>query len=131
MNINTLNNLALGIPSYTNIMPVTKPDGQIVGVPIPQYVYSTAKLFAKNSWNIRTPQIIISDDNHYYNAKFNYFLQNNRKLIGINMVPVNNITGFSHLPLIVAQRNSVSNPLNNKIYHFEAILFFVPSSVIV
>ena len=52
MNINTINNLALGIPTYPSIHPVTKPDGQIVGVPIPHYVYSTAKFYAKNAWNV-------------------------------------------------------------------------------
>ena len=111
MNINTINNLALGIPTYPSILPVTKPDGQIVGVPIPHYVYSTAKFYAKNAWNVRTPQIIISDDNHYYNAKFNYFLQNNRKLIGINMIPVNDMKPYSHIPLIVAERNPTRNTI--------------------
>ena len=109
MNINTISNIYLGLPNYPTILPVTKSDGQIVGVPIPSYVYSTAKLYAKNSWNVKTPQIIVSDNNHYYNAKFNYFLENNRKLIGVNMIPVNDIKPFSHIPLVVAQRNPLKN----------------------
>ena len=104
MNINTL-----GLPYYPAILPVTKPDGQIVGVPVPPHVYATAKLFAKNSWDLKTPQIIVSDDNHYYNAKFNYFMQLNRKLIGINMLPVSDVKPFSHIPLIVAQKNPIKN----------------------
>ena len=56
----------MGYPNLPHILPVTKPDGQIIGVPIPPYIYSTAKLFAKKSWDVRTPQIIVSDDNHYY-----------------------------------------------------------------
>ena len=99
----------MGYPNLPPILPVTKPDGQIVGVPIPPYIYSTAKLFAKKSWDVRTPQIIVSDDNHYYNAKFNYFMEQNRKLIGINMIPVNNIKPYNHIPLIVAQRNPLVN----------------------
>ena len=110
MNLNTISNISLGIPSYMpSILPVTKPDGQVVGVPIPGYVYSTAKLFAKNSWDLKTPQVIVSDNNHYYNAKFNYFVQNNRKLIGVNMIPVKDMKPFSHVPLIVAQKNSLKD----------------------
>ena len=110
MNLNTISNISLGIPSYMpSILPVTKSDGQVVGVPIPGYVYSTAKLFAKNSWDLKTPQVIVSDNNHYYNAKFNYFIQNNRKLIGVNMIPVKDMKPFSHVPLIVAQKNSLKD----------------------
>mgnify|MGYP001402558876 CR=1 FL=1 len=110
MNLNTLSNISLGLQSYLpSILPVTKPDGQVVGVPVPGYVYSTAKLYAKNAWDNRIPQIIVSDDNHYYNAKFNYFIKNNKKLIGINMIPVNDVKPYSHIPLIVAQKNTLKN----------------------
>ena len=112
MNLNSISNISFGIPSYTpSILPVTKPDGQVVGVPIPSYIYSTAKTYAKNAWNVRTPQVIVSADNHYYNAKFNYFIQNNRKLIGINMLPINDMKPYSHIPLIVAQKNGLKKPI--------------------